>query len=100
MAQIAARLSDQVILTSDNPRSEDPVRIIDDMRNGVAARDAAKVSSITDRKQGIQAALQLADESDIVLIAGKGHETYQEIKGVRNHFDDKEVVLALFREIQ
>ena len=100
MAQIAARLSDQVILTSDNPRSEDPARIIDDMRNGVATRDAAKVRSITDRKQGIKAALQLADQSDIVLIAGKGHETYQEIKGVRIHFDDKEVVLALFRDIQ
>ena len=96
MAQIVAQLSDRVVLTSDNPRSEDPARILSDMYDGVGVPDRDKVLQILDRKQGIAKALTLADPGDIVLVAGKGHENYQEIKGVRTHFDDKEVVLALF----
>nr|VFK20552.1 MAG: UDP-N-acetylmuramoylalanyl-D-glutamate--2,6-diaminopimelate ligase [Candidatus Kentron sp. LPFa] len=97
MARIAAQLSDRVILTSDNPRSEDPNRILDDMRQGIAEKNEGKVMRIPDRKQAIKTALQLAGQGDIVLVAGKGHETYQEVKGIRNHFDDKEVVAEIFR---
>ena len=85
-----------MVLTSDNPRSEDPARILSDMYDGVGVPDRDKVLQILDRKQGIAEALTLADPGDIVLVAGKGHENYQEINGVRTHFDDKEVVLALF----
>lgn len=100
MGQIVARLSDTVILTSDNPRSEQPARILADMHKGVAPQDRKKVTQILDRKQGIRTALMLAEHGDIVLVAGKGHENYQEIKGVRNHFDDKEVIMELFREMR
>nr|VFK49083.1 MAG: UDP-N-acetylmuramoyl-L-alanyl-D-glutamate--2,6-diaminopimelate ligase [Candidatus Kentron sp. TC] len=92
MGRIVARASDEVILTADNPRSEDPASIIHDMEQGIEARDWAKVSRILDRRQAIETALSHASPGDIVLVAGKGHETYQEIKGVRNHFDDREVV--------
>nr|VFK38977.1 MAG: UDP-N-acetylmuramoylalanyl-D-glutamate--2,6-diaminopimelate ligase [Candidatus Kentron sp. SD]VFK43824.1 MAG: UDP-N-acetylmuramoylalanyl-D-glutamate--2,6-diaminopimelate ligase [Candidatus Kentron sp. SD]VFK78544.1 MAG: UDP-N-acetylmuramoylalanyl-D-glutamate--2,6-diaminopimelate ligase [Candidatus Kentron sp. SD] len=94
MGRIVARSSDRVILTTDNPRSEDPARIIDDMRQGIRDPDQQKVARILDRRQAIETALSQAAPGDIVLVAGKGHETYQEIRGVRNHFDDKEVVLA------
>ena len=90
MAAIAAELSDKIILTSDNPRTEDPQRIISDMEVGVQTVNVAKVLSITDRTQAIKTAAQLAGEGDIILIAGKGHETYQEINGVRHNFDDTE----------
>nr|VFK58335.1 MAG: UDP-N-acetylmuramoylalanyl-D-glutamate--2,6-diaminopimelate ligase [Candidatus Kentron sp. TUN]VFK67216.1 MAG: UDP-N-acetylmuramoylalanyl-D-glutamate--2,6-diaminopimelate ligase [Candidatus Kentron sp. TUN] len=94
MGEIVAQSSDKVILTADNPRSEDPVRILDDMQRGIEEKDREKVARILDRRQAIETALSLAGSGDIVLVAGKGHETYQEVKGVRNPFDDKEVVLA------
>lgn len=97
MAAVACKWSDRVILTSDNPRSEDPVAIIEDMRQGVSREDYDKVLSITDRKEAIKTALMLAHEGDIVLVAGKGHENYQEIKGVKHHFDDKEVIKEIFK---
>ncbi|MBZ4190335.1 UDP-N-acetylmuramoyl-L-alanyl-D-glutamate--2,6-diaminopimelate ligase [Niabella beijingensis] len=96
MAEVACEYSDKVIFTSDNPRSEDPLVIIKDMEAGVPAGSRRKCISIADRKEAIKTAISLADESDIILIAGKGHETYQEIKGVRNHFDDRETVSELF----
>ena len=92
MAQISAEKSDRVILTSDNPRSEDPIEIIKDMEAGIDAKLRSKVISITDRKEAIRAACMFAQQGDIVLVAGKGHETYQEIKGVKHHFDDKEII--------
>lgn len=99
MANIATTLSDKVILTSDNPRSENPEDIIADMEKGVEPQHYKKTIAITDRKQAIKTACQLASENDIILIAGKGHETYQEIKGVRHHFDDMETVTQLLKEL-
>ncbi len=88
--------SDRVILTSDNPRSEEPEAIIRDMWAGVQAEYQNKVCSITDRREAIQKAIAMASSGDIILVAGKGHEDYQEIKGVKHHFDDKEVVREFF----
>ncbi len=99
MADAACRYSDRVILTSDNPRSEEPAAIIADMQAGVQDKYRKKVLAITDRKEAIRTALMMASKGDIVLIAGKGHENYQEIKGVKHHFDDKEVVEEMFKEI-
>ena len=99
MAAIAARLSDKVILTSDNPRSEDPEQIIRDMQQGVGAAQSKKVLSITDRREAIRAACMMAGENDIVLVAGKGHETYQEINGVKYDFDDKKVIADVFGKV-
>ena len=99
MANIASTLSDKVILTSDNPRSENPEDIIADMEKGVEPQNYKKTIAITDRKQAIKTACQLAAPNDIILIAGKGHETYQEIKGVRQHFDDMETVTTLLKEL-
>lgn len=96
MAEVACEHSDKVILTSDNPRSEDPVQIIKDMEKGLDSIAKKKYISITDRKEAIKTAISLAKQEDIILVAGKGHEKYQEIKGVRNHFDDKEVVKEFF----
>ena len=96
MATVACEHSDKVIFTSDNPRGEDPAQIIKDMEEGLAVAYKRKYISIVDRKEAIKTAINLAKAEDIVLIAGKGHEKYQEIKGVRNHFDDKEVVRELF----
>jgi UDP-N-acetylmuramoyl-L-alanyl-D-glutamate--2,6-diaminopimelate ligase len=96
MARIASNGSDKVILTSDNPRDEDPAAIINDMNTGVEAHRRQKVLSITDRKEAIRTACMLAQTGDVILVAGKGHEHYQEIKGVRTHFDDKEVVIENF----
>src|SRR5690554_3072467 len=95
MAQIAASLSGKVILTSDNPRTEDPEKIIEQMEAGVPAEHYKKTLSITNRKEAIKAACQMAEENDIILIAGKGHETYQEINGVRYDFDDFKIVKEL-----
>jgi UDP-N-acetylmuramoyl-L-alanyl-D-glutamate--2,6-diaminopimelate ligase len=95
MAAIASSLSDKVIITSDNPRSENPETIIAEMEAGVAPSDSKKTMSISDRKQAIKTACQLAQPKDIVLIAGKGHENYQEIKGVKHHFDDMETVAEM-----
>ena len=92
MGNISARLSDKVIFTSDNPRTENPESIIQDIEKGVEPQDYKKTISITDRSQAIKTACQLAQRNDIILIAGKGHETYQEINGVRNDFNDFEIV--------
>lgn len=96
MAQEAARRSDRVILTSDNPRSEDPQAIIAEMKAGLSPEDLSRTLSITDRAEAIRTATMLAKAGDIILIAGKGHETYQEIAGVRHHFDDREILLEQF----
>ncbi|UPQ79950.1 UDP-N-acetylmuramoyl-L-alanyl-D-glutamate--2,6-diaminopimelate ligase [Flavobacterium azooxidireducens] len=98
MANIASTLSNKVILTSDNPRDEDPTDILMDMEKGVEPQNHRKTLSILDRKQAIKVACQLAKPNDIILIAGKGHETYQEVKGVRHHFDDMETVKELLEE--
>ena len=96
MGEAACEHSDRVIFTSDNPRSEDPAQIIKDMEEGLPAAAKRKYISIVDRKEAIKTAISLANPEDIVLIAGKGHEKYQEIKGVKYHFDDKEVVKEVF----
>ncbi|MGG6229251.1 UDP-N-acetylmuramoyl-L-alanyl-D-glutamate--2,6-diaminopimelate ligase [Tenacibaculum sp. SDUM215027] len=100
MALIASQLSDQVVFTSDNPRTEDPQSIIDEMETGVTAENYKKTLSIVDRRQAIKTACKLAKSGDIVLIAGKGHETYQEINGVRHHFDDLEEVTNYFNQLK
>ncbi len=92
MANIASQMSDKVIITSDNPRTENPAVIIAEMEAGVAPQNFKKSLSIEDRKQAIKTACQLANSNDIILIAGKGHETYQEINGVRHDFDDIKIV--------
>ncbi|MCF2490545.1 UDP-N-acetylmuramoyl-L-alanyl-D-glutamate--2,6-diaminopimelate ligase [Dyadobacter sp. CY347] len=96
MAAIACKLSNRVILTSDNPRYEDPMDILEQMRKGVPPLDYKKTSVIEDRYEAINKAFEEANPEDIILIAGKGHENYQEIKGVKHHFDDKEVLLEAF----
>ena len=96
MAEAACEHSDKAIFTSDNPRTEDPARIIRDMEEGLPASAKRKYISIVDRKEAIKTAISLANAEDIVLIAGKGHEKYQEIKGVKYHFDDKEIVREVF----
>ena len=95
MAKEAVRLSDQVILTSDNPRFEEPDSIIEDMVAGLSTADMDKTLCITDRKQAIKTAITLAQKGDVVLVAGKGHEDYQEVKGIKHHFDDRETVRLL-----
>ena len=97
MAQEAVRLSDRVIITSDNPRFEEPQDIINDMLAGLKSNDMNKVLSITDRKEAIRTACMLAQAGDVILVAGKGHENYQDIKGVKHHFDDKEVLSEIFK---
>jgi UDP-N-acetylmuramoyl-L-alanyl-D-glutamate--2,6-diaminopimelate ligase len=99
MANIATELSNKTILTSDNPRNEDPEVIINEMEQGVAPQNFKKSLSITDRKQAIKTACQLAQPNDIILIAGKGHETYQEIQGVRHDFDDMKTVMELLNQL-
>lgn len=98
MANIATELSDKVIITSDNPRNEEPEVIIQEMEKGVQAQNYKKLLSITDRFQAIKTACQLAQANDIILIAGKGHETYQEIKGVRHEFDDMKNVKEILEQ--
>ena len=97
MAQEAVRQSDKVIITSDNPRFEEPQDIINDMLAGLNEQQMRKVISIVDRKEAIRTACMMAQKGDVVLVAGKGHETYQEIKGVKHHFDDKEVLHEIFK---
>ena len=97
MAQEAVKQSDQVIITSDNPRYEEPQDIINDMLAGLNEQQMRKVISIVDRKEAIRTACMMAQKGDVVLVAGKGHETYQEIKGVKHHFDDKEVLHEIFK---
>ncbi|WP_306564721.1 UDP-N-acetylmuramoyl-L-alanyl-D-glutamate--2,6-diaminopimelate ligase [Flavobacterium lindanitolerans] len=99
MANIASTLSDKAILTSDNPRTEDPEAIILEMEKGVEPQNYKKTLAIVDRKQAIKTACQLAQPNDIILIAGKGHETYQEINGVRYDFDDMKIVTELLEQL-
>lgn len=100
MAEAACEHSERVIFTSDNPRSEDPLEIIKDMETGLPAAMKKKYISIPDRKEAIKTAISLADPEDIVLVAGKGHEKYQEIKGVKYDFDDKQVVQEMFEVLE
>ena len=92
MARIAARLSDRLIITTDNPRFEDPQAIAEQMKAGLDMLDAAKSLCILDREEAIKTACALAGPRDVILVAGKGHEPYQEVKGVKHHFDDREVL--------
>ncbi len=98
MAQESVKRSDRVIITSDNPRFEEPQDIINDMLAGLTAEDKRKVLTIVDRREAIRTACALAQPGDVILIAGKGHENYQEVKGVKHHFDDKEVVREIFAQ--
>jgi UDP-N-acetylmuramoyl-L-alanyl-D-glutamate--2,6-diaminopimelate ligase len=100
MANIASEMSNKVILTSDNPRSENPEVIITEMEAGITAINFKKFLSITDRKQAIKTACQLAQPNDIILIAGKGHETYQEVNGVRHDFDDMKTVKEILEQLK
>lgn len=99
MAAEAASRSEMLILTSDNPRDEEPKAILDEMQAGLSAEQTANTLVIEDRRQAIRTAIRLAAEGDVVLVAGKGHETYQEIKGVRHHFDDREEVVEAFKTV-
>jgi UDP-N-acetylmuramoyl-L-alanyl-D-glutamate--2,6-diaminopimelate ligase len=96
MAKLACKMSDKVILTSDNPRTENPQTILDEMNEGVEQSDKSKVLTISDRAEAIRTACMLARSGDIILVAGKGHEKYQEINGVQHHFDDKETLTNMF----
>ena len=96
MAQISALFSDKIIVTSDNPRFEEPQDIIEDIKKGFNPEESLRTLYITDRREAIKAALTTAKPGSIILIAGKGHETYQEVKGVRHHFDDKEEITTIF----
>ena len=100
MAHIASQLSNQAIFTSDNPRKEDPQTIIDEMEVGVSSENYKKTLSVLDRKQAIKTACKFSKTGDIILIAGKGHEDYQEINGIRTHFDDLEVVKECFNQLK
>jgi UDP-N-acetylmuramoyl-L-alanyl-D-glutamate--2,6-diaminopimelate ligase len=99
MAHIASNMSDKAIFTSDNPRSEVPEDIIEDMEKGVEPQNYKKTIAVVDRKQAIKIACQLARPNDIILVAGKGHETYQEIKGERFHFDDMETIKEILGQL-
>jgi UDP-N-acetylmuramoyl-L-alanyl-D-glutamate--2,6-diaminopimelate ligase len=96
MGEVACEHSDKVIFTSDNPRSEDPLEILKDMEKGLGSAAKRKLISVPDRKEAIKIAVNLAKPDDIILVAGKGHEKYQEIKGVKYDFDDKEVLREMF----
>jgi UDP-N-acetylmuramoyl-L-alanyl-D-glutamate--2,6-diaminopimelate ligase len=96
MAQEAVKQSDRVIITSDNPRFEEPQDIINDMVAGLNKEQMKKVVCIIDRKEAIRTACMLAGNRDVILVAGKGHENYQDIKGVKHHFDDKEILKEVF----
>ncbi|MDR6302074.1 UDP-N-acetylmuramoyl-L-alanyl-D-glutamate--2,6-diaminopimelate ligase [Mesonia maritima] len=99
MGKIASSLSTKVVFTSDNPRTEDPDKIIEDVEAGVEPQNQKKIISITNRKQAIKTACSIAEENDIILIAGKGHETYQEVNGVRSDFDDMEIVKEFLNQL-
>ncbi|MFM7078222.1 MAG: glutamate ligase domain-containing protein, partial [Bacteroidota bacterium] len=97
MAKIASEMSDKVIFTSDNPRSENPETIIDEMRTGVSPVNFKKTLAITDRREALRAACSMSSPGDIILVAGKGHEKYQEIAGVKYPFDDRQVLVDSFK---
>ena len=100
MAALAADLSDKVVLTSDNPRFEDPELILNQMEEGIVEKKSVEVFRIADRKKAIEEAIQhLAGAGDIILVAGKGHETYQDIQGVKYDFDDKKVIADAFAKV-
>jgi UDP-N-acetylmuramoyl-L-alanyl-D-glutamate--2,6-diaminopimelate ligase len=99
MAEVACEHSDRAILTSDNPRSEDPEEILNEMEAGLSVAQKRKSLRITDRREAIKTACALAQPGDVILVAGKGHETYQEIKGVKHHFDDREVLAEAFKTL-
>lgn len=99
MAEIASMMSDKVILTSDNPRFENPEAILDEMQKGVAPENYRKMLRISDRREAIRTAVNLARKGDIILVAGKGHETYQEIQGVKHPFDDRQVLQETFQQL-
>ena len=96
MAAESVKYSDRVIITSDNPRFEEPQEIINDMLAGLTKEDMQKVITIVDRREAIRTACVMAQQGDVILVAGKGHEDYQEIKGVKHHFDDHEVIRECF----
>ena len=96
MALEAARLSDKAIFTSDNPRFEEPEEILKDMQEGLSTEQKRDTLTIVDRREAIKTACMLAKPGDVILVAGKGHEDYQEIKGVKHHFDDKEEIEKVF----
>ena len=98
MAATAAKYSDLLILTSDNPRDEDPRQILDDLCEGLSREQLASTLKLVDRREAIRTACTMAQPGDIILIAGKGHETYQEINGVRHHFSDVEEVHRVFED--
>jgi len=100
MAHIASQLSTQVIFTADNPRTEDAQTILDEMEVGVSLKNYKKTLTVLDRRQAIKTACTLSKTGDILLIAGKGHENYQEINGVRTHFDDLEEVKNCFNQLK
>ena len=96
MAQEAAKRSDRVIITSDNPRFEEPQDIVNDMLAGLDEEQRTRTLAIVDRREAIRTAAMMAQPGDVILVAGKGHEPYQEVKGVKHHFDDHEEVRAAF----
>jgi UDP-N-acetylmuramoyl-L-alanyl-D-glutamate--2,6-diaminopimelate ligase len=96
MAKIGYDMSDILILTSDNPRTENPEDILENMKEGIKGMDMSKVNIITDRYEAIKKAVSLAKEGDYILLAGKGHENYQEVNGVKSHFDDLEELQKAF----
>jgi len=100
MAEVACQYSDKVILTSDNPRNEDPLEILKEMESGVNVVARKKCITISDRMEAIKTAVTLSEQNDILLIAGKGHEKYQEIKGVKYEFDDKKVMKEMFELLE
>jgi UDP-N-acetylmuramoyl-L-alanyl-D-glutamate--2,6-diaminopimelate ligase len=100
MAAVAGKRADRLVITSDNPRTEDPEAIIADIKAGLDAKGLAKALVITDRREAIRTALVTAPEGAVVLLAGKGHETYQIIGKERRHFDEREVVAAVFAEME
>jgi UDP-N-acetylmuramoyl-L-alanyl-D-glutamate--2,6-diaminopimelate ligase len=100
MGEVACQHSDKVIFTSDNPRNEEPEQIIKDIEDGLNTAAKRKYISIVDRKQAIKTAVSMAKADDIILIAGKGHEKYQEIKGVKQHFDDKEILTEMYNLLE
>ena len=98
MGDIASDLSSKVIFTSDNPRFEDPDTIIEEMISGVKSSNSNKTISISNRKEAIKAACQFAQSNDIILVAGKGHESYQEVKGIKSDFDDFKILKELLNQ--